>query len=78
MNNKDLQTIESRALALCEEFCRYVVQDTGNSSILTNTSHEYYHELSKRLKVLGYVELFRACVYPQTTITSTFLLVGIK
>lgn len=74
MNDKNIAYIEDRALALCEEFCRYVVVDTGNSSLLTNTGHEFYHELSNRLKNLGYVEIFKACVHPHNTITSTFLL----
>lgn len=64
---------QSRALSVCEEFCKYVVVDSFNQSILTNVKEEYHMALVKRLKPLGYVELFRASVHPETTITSTFL-----
>lgn len=73
MKDKDISMIESRALAVCEEFCRYVVADTGNESILTNTSIDYYDELVTRLKALGYVQVFVAAVHPRNTVTSTFL-----
>ena len=73
MNDNNIVNIEDRAVAICEEFCRYVVLDTGNTSILANTPHEFYHELTTRLKNLGYREVFRACVHPHNTITSTFI-----
>jgi hypothetical protein len=73
MDEDKTQMLESRAVAVCEEFCRYVVTDTFNKSILTNTQHDFYAPLVRRLKQLGYVELFRASVHPCDTITSTFL-----
>lgn len=73
MDKDKAQMLESRAVAVCEEFCRYVVADPYNKSILTNTTQEYYQPLVCRLKQLGYVELFRASVHPCDTVTSTFL-----
>ena len=73
MDEDNTQMLESRAVAVCEEFCRYVIADTFNKSILTNTHHEYYAPLVIRLKQLGYVELFRASIHPCDTVTSTFL-----
>ena len=73
MKDKDTHMLESRALSVCEEFCRYVVVDQGNESILTNTNIEYYDELVTRLKQLGYIQLFVAAVHPKKTVTSTFL-----
>lgn len=61
------------ATSLCEEFCRYVVVDNVNNSILTNVKHEYHGELVRRLDEAGYVELFRASVSPKNTVTSTFV-----
>jgi hypothetical protein len=78
MNNDNTQMLESRAVAVCEEFCRYVVTDTFNKSILTNTSHDFYPALVRRLKSLGYVELFRASVHPCDTVTSTFLATDVE
>ena len=66
-------TSNSRAFSLCEEFCRYIVADETKHSILTNTSVEFYDELQKRMKSLGYAELFSACVHPKNTVTSTFV-----
>lgn len=65
--------LETRAFSVCEEFCRYIVVDERKHSILTNTSVEFYDELHKRLKTLGYAELFSACVHPKNTVTSTFV-----
>lgn len=73
MENDPVNITQSRALSVCEEFCKYVVVDTFNHSILINVSEEYHPALVKRLKPLGYVELFRASVHPETTVTSTFL-----
>ena len=73
MKDKDTHMLDSRALSICEEFCRYVIVDQGNESILTNTKIEYYDELVARLKGLGYVQLFVAAVHPKETVTSTFL-----
>ena len=75
MDNSNITDVESRAMALCEEFCRYVVLDTGNLSILVNVEHEFYFPLSIRLKNLGYREVFKACVHPRNTVTSTFIYV---
>lgn len=73
MDKNNIHVVESRAVSLCEEFCRYVAVDTGSCSILTNTSYEFYNELVQRLTKLGYREVFRACVHPKNTITSTFI-----
>lgn len=73
MDNNYKQVVESRAIAICEEFCRYVVVDSINDSILTNTSLEYYDELLSRMKALGYIQIFVAAIHPKKTITSTFL-----
>jgi hypothetical protein len=73
MKDENVNVTHTRALSVCEEFCKYVVVDNFNQSILTNVAEEYYAALVKRLKPLGYVELFRASVYPESTITSTFL-----
>lgn len=73
MDDNKIHTVESRATALCEEFCRYVVVDTSSSSMLTNTNYEFYNELVNRLTKLGYVEVFRAVVHPKNTVTSTFI-----
>lgn len=73
MDEKYIKLVESRALSICEEFCRYVVTDEFNKSILTNTTAEYHESLVTRLAGIGYVELFRADVPPGDTITSTFL-----
>lgn len=73
MDKEQSQMLESRAVAVCEELCRYVVADPYNKSILTNTAQDFYQPLVARLKQLGYVELFRASVHPCDTVTSTFL-----
>ena len=73
MDEDKTQMLESRAVAVCEEFCRYVVTDTFNKSILTNTPQDFYAPLVRRLRQLGYVELFCASVHPCDTVTSTFL-----
>lgn len=73
MNNDNIKLINSRAFSICEEFCRYVVTDDFNKSILTNTAAEFHSSLVNRLAALGYVELFRASVHPCDTVTSTFL-----
>ena len=70
--------LESRAVAICEEFCRYVITDTFNNSILTNTQEEYHSSLVTRLATIGYIELFRASVHPCDTVTSTFLLADVE
>jgi hypothetical protein len=65
--------LNSRALSICEEFCRYIVVDEKRHTILTNTCTDFYDELVKRMKTLGYFELFSACVHPKNTVTSTFV-----
>ena len=73
MDKNKIHAVESRAVAICEEFCRYVAVDTTSYSLLTNTKHSFYDELSQRLEKIGYKEVFRACVHPRNTITSTFI-----
>jgi len=69
-NNVKLKML---ATSLCEEFCRYVVVDNINNSILVNVKQEYHSALVNRLDAVGYVELFRASVTPKNTVTSTFV-----
>lgn len=69
-NNVKLKRL---ATSLCEEFCRYVVVDNLNNSILINVKQEYHGALVNRLDEVGYVELFRASVTPKNTVTSTFV-----
>lgn len=78
MNDDQLQSVDSRALAICEEFCRYTILDPVNRSLLINVDIEYYHALVNRLKWLGYVELFKAAVRPRNTVTCTFLYTEIE
>ena len=73
MKDENSQTCMSKATAVCEEFCRYVVVDKKNMSILVNVKSEYYHELVRRLELLSYVELFSASLNPRHTVTATFV-----
>lgn len=73
MSRDNIHLVEQRAFSICEEFCKYVIMDEFNSSILVNIEQEYYHELTNRLAWLGYVEIFKASIYPEITVTCTFL-----
>ena len=73
MDNDKTGIIDSRATSICEEYCKYVVVDGTNLSILVNVQQEYYDELHNRLSWLGYVEIFKACVNPKRTITGVFI-----
>ena len=73
MKHNKSSIIESRAIAICEEFCRYVVADTVNESILVNVNVGFYDELINRLNTLGYVQMFVASVHPKHTVTVAFV-----
>jgi len=76
MKEENPSTCITRATAVCEEFCRYVVVDSRSSSILVNVKTDYFHELQKRLGHLDYVDVFVASVNPARTVTATFVWAG--
>jgi hypothetical protein len=61
------------AIAVCHEFCNYIITDDDNGSILINVNEEYHGELVKRLDQLGLMEVLNVAAEPKRTRSCTFL-----
>ena len=61
------------AIAICNEFCNYIIADTDNGSILINIDEEYHSELVKRLDKIDVMEVLNVAATPRTTRSCTFL-----
>jgi len=68
-------TVFEKAIDICNEFCKYIIIDHTNGSILVNVEKEYHSELVRRLDEIDVMEVLSVAAEPKTTLTCTFLIV---